>query len=374
MNRNILMILLITGIFTACNTPANPDQIDYANLKTLELQVTQEITESEDFLPGNLREVIVDSDDNILVSDWANNSITQFDADGNFVATVTESGRGPGELSNYFVMRQLSNDTLLVQQRSMEQEYFAKSGDGNYRFVRAVSPDRSSIFRKEVLGYKTDTTHYAKVTTTLESMQQAAKNENEYKNVVLAETSLSGKILTDSLQMLKEGTRHISETKRGYRMQQIPYRYDDQLVILDNGILIARPDSNSIYRYNDEQQLQQRIPFNVKPRPVTEEDLDYVMEDLDNKLRSELEERIADSKPPYLNVWATDRHIWLKTSGGEDGKQVVVLDFDGNPVGKFLLPEVDSIEAVRENYIYTIHDNPEQGNTIRKYEVKFRTA
>jgi hypothetical protein len=78
---------------------------------------------------------------------------------------------------------------------------------------------------------------------------------------------------------------------------------------------------------------------------------------------------VQDQKPPYLNVYATDKHIWLHTNTGTEGKEMVVLDYDGNAIGKFMLPEVDLIKEIKDNRVYTIHRSPTKGDIIRVYEV-----
>lgn len=375
MSKKILLLFLISGIISACSSSNDAERIDYSNLETLQTKVTLEITESEEFLPGNLKDIIVDSDGNILVSDWGDISISQFDSEGNFVSKITEGGNGPGEISKYFAIRNVGFDTLMVQEPRSGREYFAKDTNGEYEFVRSINPDRMEIMNIETVGHKTDSTYYSKITSLYPNIQQAAKNEGEYRNAILAETSLSGEIVQDSLLLLKKGTRHVLETSNGYSMLQVPYLFDDHLVLLNEGFLVARPDSNAIFVYDNNAELQQRIPFNVSPRPITEEDLDIALNYLPDNLSGdnvrELKTRIGETKPPYMDVWISDQIIWLQTSNNhKENKELVLLNFDGEPIGKMTLENTKNIGAVQRNYIYTIHEDVEQGNTIRKYEVQ----
>ncbi len=113
-----------------------------------------------------------------------------------------------------------------------------------------------------------------------------------------------------------------------------------------------------------------KIPLQVARRPVTSDDTEYYLDDMENHIRNEIEARMGETKPPYLNMYATENYIWLHTDSGEAGKQMVVLNYEGNALGKFLLPEIDTIEQIKGNTIYTIHRSPEQGDMIRAYRVQ----
>lgn len=108
----------------------------------------------------------------------------------------------------------------------------------------------------------------------------------------------------------------------------------------------------------------------VTPRPVTADDIEYHLKDVGRDVRQELEPRVHDEKPPYLNLWVSEDYIWLHTDTSEAGKEMVLLDFEGNPAGKFLLSEFDEIKHVKGKQIYTLHKNPEVGDSIRIYEVE----
>jgi len=49
----------------------------------------------------------------------------------------------------------------------------------------------------------------------------------------------------------------------------------------------------------------------------------------------------------------------------KDGKEFVIVDFEGTPTGKFMLSEHDSIQYIRNGRLYTLHRSPDRGNSIR---------
>ena len=373
MTNRLYLLLLSAAILQACGSGSDntTPEINYASLDSLQTEVVLEIGESEDYLPGELQSLIVTSDGGMLVSDRASVSIEQFDDSGNHLATVAEEGEGPGELARFFRMKDIGNDTLLVSEQATQRTYYAPGKDGLYSFVRASVPSELPDRTINIQGAQSDTAYYARTGLVIRDIQTAMKNETDYYKSAVVLVSPSAQILQDSLHLLKSPSSHISQSGGGFRINSVPYRYDDHFVLLGNGkYLIARPDSSAIDFYSSDQKLEKSLKLNIAQRPVSDADLEYELEDVDSKIRSEIEARVDEQKPPFLNVWASEHYLWLHTDTSEEGKEIVVLDYDGNAIGKFMLPEVDSIQEIKENRIYTIHRSLIKGHLIRVYEVQ----
>lgn len=110
----------------------------------------------------------------------------------------------------------------------------------------------------------------------------------------------------------------------------------------------------------------------MKAHPVTKEDLDFAFQNErlagDVRIRRRLESYVSDLKPPFLNVWVSENQILLHTDREESGKEMVVLNRDGEAIGKFYLSEFDEVRHFNDNTIYTIHRDPLE-HTIRVYHV-----
>lgn len=372
MKKHLLFIILGFCFFYSCSTPASNNLIDYQDLKKIDTELLIEIGESESFLPGRLNELIVTSDGSILVSDWASITIEQFDSTGKHIATIAKEGGGPGELSSYFDMRDMGNGTVLVSHRGGQRDFFAAGANGVFELVQSSVPAEKSKRSITVIYARSDSTFFATTGRMIKDIQQLFKNADAYYKTPLVTVNSSFEILADSLHMLKSSAGHITRFgNNGIRIDQVPYRYEDRFLPMSNGnYMIARPDSSALLIYNSSHKLHRRIPLKVKPRPVTESDLEYALKDIDEPIHSEIASRVHEIKPPYLNIWASEHYIWLYTDTGEKGKQIVVIDYDGNPLGKFLLPNVDDIHHIESEKIYTIHRDPEVGNTIRIYEIE----
>lgn len=368
--RKLLPLFLFGFILSACSSGSNETHpIDYATLDTLQTEVALEIGESEDYLPGQLTDLLVQGG-NIIAADRASTTIEQFDAEGNHVATIAREGNGPGEVGPYFLLRNGGGDTLMVYQDA-QRDYFIPNSQGVYRFLRSYKNSEDLKRPVRVMGPHSDSTYYA-IALNSYNFIEARKNENKYESRLLVVVDRAGIIVQDSVHLLKFPLNYAVERGNSVTLYSIPYRAEDQFVVLNNGgYLIARPDSNAIYFYNSGHERERVVSLNVASRPITSRDLDYRLGDMDRPVRNEIEGQMDEAKPPYLNMWASENHIWLHTDTGEDGKEIAVLDFGGNAVGKFMLPEEDAVQQIKGNTIYTIHESPERGDLIRKYEVQF---
>lgn len=370
--KQIFLLGLAVFLIQACGSGSNEtNKIDYATIDSLQTEVVMEIGETEDYLPGQLTSLVVTPNDDILVADWASKTIEQFDSEGNHITTIAEGGGGPGEMSDFFLLNKMGNDTLLVNQVTTGQkDFFVPGPDGTYQFLRSDKPVQRPERSFTIIGAQSDTSYYA-TTDGIFSFNFNEGEQKDYKSSAMVVINSSGEVLQDSVQMYKTANLYTERSGNSIRAQDIPFRFEDNLAMVGNGdYLVARVDSNAIYRYNSNHELVKKIPLNVAERPITSDDLSHALgEELEPGTRNELEARIGDYKPPYLNVYATKDYIWLHTNTSEAGKEMVVIDYEGNPVGKFMLPEVDSIQEIEGQKVYVIHRSPEQGDMIRVYRV-----
>lgn len=368
----VLLLYLISG----CQN--NPDDlIDYDKLRKLEVDKVLEFGESEGYVPGELGDLVLVSDNTILVSDWGTTTIEQFSTGGEHVGTVATEGRGPGELPSFFMLNKGTNDTLLVVHGGMSRrvDYFTRGGDGIYRYVRTHIRENLKDRFATIIGPSPDTAYYAKTRGNSGNRQQWFADHPEYywSPIILLDNSFDH-ILKDSLHLLKK-TVPLIELSEGGAMTYLgipPYQSLDLFRLMDSGrYLIARSDSSALYVYNRDHSLNRKIPLRVRERPVEQADLDYQFElrNTDSEVRSKMESRIPGTKPPFHNVWVSENHIWLHTDTRKEGKQIVALSLEGAPVGVFYLSAYDDIRYFRGERIYVLHKNPKAGHSIRIYQI-----
>lgn len=370
MKKFIPTVLISILLASACRTETEiSKEIDYSALPDIPVELFMEIGESEDFIPAQLRDFVLASDGSMLVSDWGSVTIEQFSPEGEHTGTIAAEGGGPGELDAFFYMRSIGHDTVMVSQQQGRKDFFAPDESGSFSFIKSVLAENRER-PLNIIGPYSDSEYFASTVNRIGDVQRAISNPEDYQitNIVISDSD--DNIIADSLHQLKSPMPHLTQINNGFTFNTIPYRFHERFIQIDEGkYIIARPDSSALFVYNENHEIHQRIPLTVPPRPVTSNDIEYFLKDVDRKIRQDLEPRIFDEKPPYLDLWVTENYIWLHTDTGEEGKEMVLIDFEGNPAGKFMLSEMDEIKHVEGERIYTLHKNPDLGDSIRIYEI-----
>lgn len=367
------LIIIGSILLAACSGNSKQNQvevIDYSELSTLPLDVDLEIKESKDYLPGQIADIIVTQNGHILVSDYSSISIEQFDQNGTHLARIAQEGGGPGELANYFSMSYNPDDTLVIRQQSSQVITYAPTANGTFAFSHSVMPDKNPR-RFTPNGYVGDGKFLSTESLVIKDASRYFQNLDDYRLSLIAETDRHGEIATDSVHFLKVPFPHLSQIDGGIHINTIPYRNTDRIRFIDESqYMIARPDSAFFTLFNNQHQEIKRIPFNTVERPLSSGDIAYATRNIDTRFKSEITQRMHDVKPTYLKAWVTNTHIWLLTDTNEDGKEIVVLDMEGQAVGKLMLSTYDTIHHVVGNQLYSVYQSEEDGDLIRRYNVE----
>lgn len=367
-------VVFLIGIMAGCrNRSEEADLINYEILDEIGTELITEVGESEEYFPGQLRDLILMPDGTMLVSDWGKTTIEQFNAEGEYQGTVAEEGGGPGELSSFFLLHKGANDALIVRHRGMNNQmdvFQRETADGLYKHERSAiikqGGDRHVTFIHPISGEE----YLVRASVNIPFFQ-LQKQMPDYTFTPVALTDEFETILRDSLHILKTPRPVTDLTNNAINVIGMPpYQYSDHLRLMNDGrYLIARPDSSALYIYNYSHQQEEVLHLNVKSRAITSSDLDYHLGEREHSQRVRLEERVGDVKPPFLNIWMSQDHFLLHTDSREEGKEMVILTKTGSPVGKFYLSEFDEIRYFRNNRVYTLYKDSENGHAIRIYEV-----
>lgn len=372
--RLLSVVVLSAVLCYSCNSSEDDtDAIDYSSLGELSTEVVLEIGESDDYLPDYIDELVVTGDGTILAYDNGHTTIEQFDSDGTHLGTVAREGQGPGELDNVSSLHVLNEDTLIVQSRSGRKDYFVPEEDGDFNHITTEQSNHSDRRMDIVKAVRGDKFYAVKTNLPSQAGEMTDPKTTIHEAFVVVDENEN--VLDDSLHVLQRRGRFGVELEGGgFVRAQFPFQNQDLAVPLEEGnYLIARPDSSTFFVYNEDHELDRKIPVNIKDRPITEEDLEYEFENTPDEVISEIEKVRPDTKPPYTKVVASENYFWLLTDESKEGKEIAVLDDNGEPVGRFMLSEHESLAHTEDDKIYVIHDHPERGHEIRVYEIDLRT-
>ena len=378
MNKfNILIGLFFLLLFGCSRDTKFSGLIDYGELNLIDIQIEMEIAQSSEYVPGNLGYLMVFSDMTMLVADWGKMTIEQFSAEGKHMATIAKEGRGPGELGEIFSLHKGVNDTLKVRYLGMSQQidFFSRGEDPIYRLSKSWIPERVKERRMLTIAPRSETEYYARESWSNHQLRSKIASGAEYGWVPVTIVDTYENVLVDSLYTLKTPIP-VARMSSGGAMTILgwpPYQYSDQFRVMDNNrYVIARPDSSALLIYTQKHEFERKISLHVEERIVEKTDTDFLFNlgGVSDEVRRELEARIPEFKPIFINIWVSENYFWLHVDTTEEGKQVVVFTMEGEIMGTLFLSKHDEIQFANDKQIYTIHKDPDEGHTIRSYQVK----
>lgn len=373
MKKLFIPLILFSFILAHCTgQDESADQIHYSDLPGLPVELIAKAGESESYFPSRLNDLYVSSDGSILVSDFGSITLEQFSPDGKHVKTVASEGGGPGELSNFYSLGDGGNNRLIIQHQGARRDFFEPDGDGLFTYAGTVSSEENSQFGYTAIGFRPENEYYAIPRNVIRDVQSLMTNPEDYRTGTVAIIDDSFKPVQDSLIILKTPLPHLTDAGNGgFRVDMVPYRNTDRFITLKNGeYLVARPEESRLEFYDIDHTLLKEIELNFAAREITDTDLEYAFRNTRQEVMRAIKPRVHEFKPPFLDILASESHLWLHIDNLESGKEFVVLNMDGNPAGKFLLSEFDEVQKVIENRIYTLHKNPDVGHSVRVYEVE----
>lgn len=219
------------------------------------------------------------------------------------------------------------------------------------------------------MGPRSENEYFASIGQVIRDVDTFAKNPATHSSTEYVITDSKMQVLQDSIFFLDTANMHIHMMGGGFSIFGIPYRASDVIHIKNDGsYVIARPGSGEINFYDNHFGLKSSINLETVERKVSNSDIDYALKSVREDVQQDVRAKIAPVKPPFLNLWLTDSHIFMHTDNTEDGKEIVVLEIDGSPVGKFVVSNIDNIKYFDKNLIYVLSKDPEMGDMIRVYE------
>lgn len=367
-----MFLLFCLVVLAGCSgQEESAEQISYSSLPDLQVDLVIEAGESDAYFPSNLNDLFVTQDGSIIVSDWGSNTLEQFSPDGRHVQNIASEGGGPGELPNFFFIADTGNDRFMIEHQGARRDLFVPDDTGLYTYLSTASSDENSGYGYNIISKRSENEYYATPRNVIRDVQSLLVNPEDYREGTVVVIDESDQLVRDSLVVLKTPLPHLTEAgNTGFTVDRIPYRHNDRFVPLEDGeYLLARPGESRLEFYDMNQNLLREIELNVALREISSSDLEYAFRNHRDDVIRHIEARMHDFKPVFLDILASENHLWLHTDNTEAGKEFVVLEMDGTPVGKFLLSEFDEVKKAIDNRVYTIHQNPDIGHSVRVYEV-----
>ncbi len=372
----LLLILCLKLFLLGCNNSIQEESfIDYDALPELQVTLAEEIIEDEDFYFGRIQDLIVDSQGDIIVSDWAKMAIKQFDSNGNYLGEIASGGEGPGELQTFFFLFHSFNDTLLVFYPGAVGQvdiYTREKDENRYQYKETIDTKRHELRNISLLGRAPGGGYFAKAEEFVQNRQSQLFEPEPQKYEPLLVVNEALEVLADSVDLLTIPNVVFIEAGGGAvsPLGTPPFLYRDVVrAVGQSHYMIAKPAEALIQFFDQNHGITNKIGLNVLQRPVSDADLENELENIPEEFRAKLIERAPEMKPAFKNAWIAKDKIFLHTDKTDKGSQIVVLTDAGQPLGKFYLSEFDEIKAFINNHIYTIHQDPDVGYSLKIYTI-----
>ncbi|WP_069132011.1 NHL repeat-containing protein [Rhodohalobacter halophilus] len=370
--KNLYLLLPFILLLKACSGSGQTDgTIVYDELTEVDVQLLAEAGEGNDYYPGRIHHLFVSSNGDLLVGDMGSNTIEQFSPDGEHRATIATQGGGPGEVSGFFSLHDAGGDTLMLENQGGRRDLFYPNDSGIYTYIRNMTGDTGTYEGFTLIGVRSEIEFYATRRRVIRNPTEMMSNSNDYYDSYVLVVNRQYEVVSDSIQHLSAPEMHMHSVGDGFSIHTVPFRNHDRFVqVPGNGYLVARPASSEIEFFNEQHEQTGLITMSVADREVSDEDLDHTLQNASSEMRRDIEPRVYNIKPPFLNLWATEDLLWLQTDNSALGKQLVLMDYEGNFQGQFTISKFDEVQQVDANRIYTIHRNPDLGDSVRIYEIK----
>ncbi len=366
-----LLLLLITVVLISC-TSNSESEFNYEDLTEIELAVELDLSQSNEIDFGFIRNIYLDSFENIYVADILRNSILIIDQNGELVREFNNRGQGPGEyltLAQIYVKNQslyiVDSNQLKVSEFQIENEF------GDLTHVEDfIYPDRA--FRRVVNFWPWDNENYLFVfgesfsphdlmNQKYESLELFNKNTQEYTEVYKLPQmeyfrfSNSGGF---GIRPLPFGTKPVFNFSKG----EIFYGHNSELTI--NRLDFQTPsNSTQVFELTSEP-----IPVSNQKRQSVFEDEYYISRNAINDIR----EQLPDFWPLYETFIVDDEtNIWLAVNreGFREGELWWIFNSDGKGLYQVKLNEPIIFHTIRNGKAYGFSESEFGVQSLVKFAI-----
>lgn len=342
----------------------------------IHLQEENTIGNTSEVVLGNLSSFDVDRNNRVFIGDSDQNKFFIFDSEGNYLQSLGQEGRGPGEFINIgsfsiqhdqlfatdFKLQRVhvfSLDSLsLLQTIPLQQEEQKQAEELNDSFLH-------SLFVRED-------------STLLMGFSKPFQLDNpDDKKIVYYAANHEGKLTSDKLLEHKDSKHLVSENPDGPTIALKSPFHGKPLLSMSSEELLYLTDTKDflieVYDVNGNYKRAIYHPFKNKELS-REEALNHPENRIDRDQFEQLVEEttLPDHWPALDDMIIDDEdRLWISTIVEDtDSYQWWVLEEDGELIARFDWPREKPIRQVRNGNVYTLETDSQDVETVVKYNIK----
>lgn len=299
---------------------------------------------------------------------WADNTIVkihQFDSDGNFLHSIGKQGRGPGELEFVRSSSVYDKHMLLHEYASEDvQVYDVESGEYietlNIR-IKAEGDEFPSRFSE--IKAISDSSFYA-------FLNRGPIDPDD--RVKLYKFSLE---TGEGVELLEFPDHDMIVQTTADRSSRTfaDFMAKSEIVKLKNERFLHAHAGNGLIKFFDNQgEYEKAMYINFKPRPLSNDDIRYVVENSNPMLgpRVEVADELPDLWPAWHRLFSDSLdNIWVEMNiNPPKERELWVISPDGHLLGKADSRNLGWIRFIDDQYLYSTQ-NDGGIHTLERYRV-----
>ena len=367
MIRSLVSTLLCIGFvcMSACGGEY-ADPYSYAGHKSVELKEFMRLGDEargDSVLFGKIRSMAVNSAGQLVVGDWDNSNGYVFSPDGELDGHFGGKGAGPGEFEWMGSTVVGPSDSIFVFDPILSR--ISAFDPDTYQFDYSISLKSERIGRQspgDLVGV-TERGFIIRYNRNV-SLSELAPNSDETRLIgVVMRVNWRGESV-DSILGLRLSSNIIAPDAS--RIISRPFARESMVRLGPNGILYSGwNDGIQIERTGIDAKSYGSIQWPHDPVPVTEEDIEDVMEGRDLTARQMmLGANLATTWPAYRTFVVDDEsRVWVQLFYAKDAPLAkgLIVDGEGFAVGEVDLPVGVVLMAIRSGRAYGQFEDPDTG-------------
>ncbi|WP_176719498.1 6-bladed beta-propeller [Rhodohalobacter halophilus] len=355
--RKLLPFLFLLMI--ACSSDSD-SEFNQEQLSEIELSVEFDLSESGDIDFGFIRNIYLDSFENIYVADAQRNSILILDQNGELIREFNNRGQGPGE---YLTLAQIfvNNQSLyIVDSNQLKVSEFQIENDlGELTHIEDfIYPDRA--FRRVVNFWPYDDENYLFVFG--ESFSQHDLWDIKYERLELFDKT--SQVYTEVYQLPQREYFRFSNSG-GFGIRVLPYGTKPIFSKNNGDIFYGHNSELTINKFNfqNPENSTQVLEKVLEPTPVSSQERQSILEDeyyASRNAESEIREQLPEIWPLYETFLIDDNeYIWVAVNleGFKNGELWWVFNNEGEGLYQAKLKEPIIFHTIKNGKAYGVTES-----------------
>lgn len=355
--RRLLPVLIFLMI--ACTS--EPDsELNQEQFSEIVLSVEFDLSESNDIDFGFIRNIYVDSFNNIFVADAQSNSILIFDQNGELIQEFSNRGQGPGEYQTLAQMYVENQSLYIVDSSQLKVSEFRIENDlGELTHINDfIYPDRA--FRRVVNFWPYDDDNYLFVFG--EGFSPNDLWESKYERLELF--NKFSREYTEVYQLPQREYFRFSND-RGFGVRPLAFGTKPIFSKEDGELFYGHNGDTRIYQldFQSPENSTQVFEIPIEPSQVSSQERQSILDDeyyANRNVQNEIREQLPEVKPLFENFLIDDDgHFWVAVNqeNFQNGKLWWIFNSDGERLYQTKLKDSVIFHEIKNGKAYGVKES-----------------